>query len=216
MKFTVQSALIAVLGLLLCLQGWTLSDVKARLAAVEQTLANESAEQVARSSRGATRTRRDRRQSRGDVATKTANASPKLRADAPLAASTNPNTSENATVIEAAVADEFERRESERKQAERDGWVSIAAQRFEMQLEAIADDHNLGLAVQNQVLDILVDSAQQGIDIRQDFGAGEVSLAEAKEEGAALKAETAEAVEELLGEPAAEALWAEMKGDGGR
>ena len=216
MKFTVQSALIVALGLLVLWQARALSLVQERLAKVEQTVANESADRAARSSDGERRTRRDRRQSRGDVANETANASSKLRSDPPFASSSNPDDPENATVIEAAVAEEVERRESERKQDERDGWVSIAAQRFEMQLETVADDHNLSAAVQNQVLDILVDSAQQGIEIRQDVGAGELSLAEAKEEGADLRAETAEAVEELIGEPAAEALWAEMKGGGGR
>ena len=212
MKFTVQTAVIGALGLLVCWQAWALSDVKARHAAVEVSLEEASTSRTART-RSSAPDREERRQSRRDAPEST---SSERRSASRSQTSANRDESENnATVIESAVEEAIERHDAERKQDQREGWTAVATQRFEAQVEEVGEEYNLSVAVQNQVVDILVDGMQAGMDLRHDVGSGELTYAEAKEEGAALKQDTADTVTELIGEDAAEALWSDMKSGGG-
>ena len=211
MKFTVQTAVIAALGVLVFWQAWALSDVKARLAAVEVGLEEASTSRTARTRNAPDR--EDRRQSRRDRSESTGS---ERRSAARSRTSSEPDDGENdATVIESAVEEAIERHDAERKQDQREGWTAVATQRFEAQVEEVGEEYNLSVAVQNQVVDILVDGMQAGMDLRHDVGTGELTYAEAKEEGAALKEDTADTVSELIGEDAAEALWSDMKSGGG-
>jgi hypothetical protein len=57
---------------------------------------------------------------------------------------------------------------------------------------------------------------QQGYSLRHEVSSGDLSYKDAKLEGAALKEETAAIVAELMGDDAAEALYADMESEGGR
>ncbi len=212
MKFTIQSALLAGLSVTIVWQAWALSDVKTRLAAVEASVSETGAStkatvrsndrsRSARSGNVVRATDADRKSRSGDV-----------RSEGRVS---QEESDDDVTVIQAEIEEAVERKLAERKKDDRAGWMSIAAQRYEMQVSEVGEEYDISIDVQNKVIDILVDGMHAGIAIREDIASGEITYAEAKQEGAALKEETAETVSDLIGEEAAEALWEDMKSGGG-
>ena len=69
---------------------------------------------------------------------------------------------------------------------------------FDLQIAMGAGSYELDSAVQDQVLEILVESTRAGIQLRTDVGEGRMGGAEAKKQGEKLKAETGARVCEIL------------------
>jgi hypothetical protein len=212
MKFNVQTTLIAGLCVLVSWQSWSLSEVQDRLAVIEATdggkaVASNSAQSETRGKRG-----KRANQQRGFEA-QTPNVS--LRSET---TSDDPTTvmPESEEVIREEVSQQIEQRDAERRQKRIENWTNMATQRYQDQVATIGEEYNVNSATQEQVVDLLVDSMQQGYSLRHEVSSGDLSYKDAKLEGAALKEETAAIVAELMGDDAAEALYADMESEGGR
>ena len=212
MKFNVQTTLIVGLCGLVAWQSWSLSDVNDRLDAIEasgtkMTAAAKSTASEARGKRG----RRANRQRGFEAQSPSASMRTESPSDAPVQI-----MPESEDAIRDVVSQQIEQRDAQKRQERIEKWTNRATERFQDQVSTIAEEYNVDAATQEQVVDALVDSMQQGFAIRKDVSSGELSYKDAKLEGAALKEDTAAAVADMIGEDAAEALWDEMESKGGR
>tara|TARA_B110000444_G_C18612388_1_gene488265 strand:- start:86 stop:727 length:642 start_codon:yes stop_codon:yes gene_type:complete len=212
MKFNVQTTLIVGLCGLVAWQSWSLSDVNDRLTVIEAS--GEKMATAAKSTTSEPRGKRGRRANRQrgfEAQSPSASMRTETTSDAP--AEIMP---ESEDVIRDVVSQQIEQRDAEKRQERIEKWTNRATERFQDQVSTIAEEYNVNAATQEQVVDALVDSMQQGFAIRKDVSSGELSYKDAKLEGAALKEDTAATVADMIGEDAAEALWDEMESEGGR
>lgn len=212
MKFNVQTTLIAGLCVLVSWQSWSLSEVQDRLTVIESTDGGKAV--AANSTQSETRGKRGKR----------ANRQRGFEAQAPSASLRSETTRDDPTeimpeseeVIREEVSQQIEQRDAERRQKRIENWTNMATQRYQDQVATVGEEYNVNSATQEQVVDALVDSMQQGISLRHEVSSGDLSYKDAKLEGAALKEDTAAIVAELIGDDAAEALYADMESEGGR
>ena len=122
---------------------------------------------------------------------------------------------EAAALVEDAVEEAVERKADERKTEEVDQYMKMAEDSMRVEVEDLAEDHDLTEAQVNQVVDLLVQGMYEGHELREDLKAGTITMRQAKEEGEVIKEEYADALTEILGEEAYEALGKRFYGEGG-
>ncbi len=111
-----------------------------------------------------------------------------------------------------AIADMVEqtlaRKEAEKKNLEVNRWVANATEHHQKLLEQVGETHDLPEETLSDALDVFIGAWERGAEIKEEVHEGTMNWADAKAEGAALREETGDTVTEILGEDAAEDLWA--------
>lgn len=110
-----------------------------------------------------------------------------------------------------AVEEAIARREQERRTEKRESWVSIISESMDLSIAEVAETYDIAPETQAEVLAILTDSVRSGMELRSELEQGSIGVLEARDRGAELKSTTADEVTALIGEEAADELWAELE-----
>ena len=194
--------LIGVLGW----QSWTLIQVNGRLAVVEQILSvgEAPARQAALEDLQAAFNEGDASAARVGTTEEAFQIKQALEAF----------RDEGAPVTDEAIADvvedTFERKAAEKKRDEVNRWFANATEHHQDLLEQVGETHGLSDETLADALDVFIGAWERGAEIKEEVHEGTMNWADAKAEGAALRTETGASVTDILGEEAAEDLWARM------
>jgi len=202
LNVSVALILIGVLGW----QSWTLTQVNGRLAVVEQILSvgEMPSRQAAIEELQAAFNDDDASAARSGTTEAALQIKQALEALG----------DEGAPVTDEAIADVVEqtldRKAAEKKKLEVNRWFANATEHHQNLLEQVGETHDLPEDTLADALDIFIGAWERGAEIKEEVHEGTMNWADAKAEGAALREETGATVTEILGEAAAEDLWALM------
>ena len=192
------AVLLLVLG-----QAWSLRNLREEVrelkASTQTERASEDARAAPRATRGGERGQRgvERRSVAAPEAARTRAATERS------ASGGSADEEELARVVERAMS----KRDNEQKERRFQQRMTMMEEGLTMQFEELSEIHELTVDQEEQAMQLILASMEQGMDLRMQVGEGTISMMEAKEEGAAIKEETNQGVVELIGEDAAEALW---------
>lgn len=192
--------LLGVLGW----QRWTLTQVNARLAVVEQIVAVEKPV-------GHEAGLKQLQQAFGQDGAAMAGGGSSAEAlqikqalEEGAAGSDTPTPDAIADMVEQTLA----RKEAEKKKLEVNRWFANATEHHQKLLEQVGETHDLPEETLADALDVFIGAWERGAEIKEEVHEGTMNWADAKAEGATLREETGATVTEILGEDAAEDLWA--------
>ena len=200
MKFSMHTAVIALMGTIIVWQAWALSDLKQRVAEFEADAA-----QVSETTTRAQAPERKAHRRGSQRAT-----SMELTRD--KNAPNQPDASEIEADIEAQIEETVEWELAERKRKERESLMEIIGGKYAKRVDTLTETYPLSDEIHAALMDTLLEGVHAGLVIREEVAAGELTMLEARQEGAALHQETQDAVVDLIGQEAADALYDQVKG----
>jgi hypothetical protein len=194
--------LISVLGW----QSWTLTRVNARLAVVEQILAIE---QAPSKQAGLDQLQRAFGQD-GAALAGAGQSAEALQIKQALEGTEGAADPATQNAIANMVEQTLDRKAAEKKNLEVNRWFANATEHHQDLLEQVGETHDLSEDTLADALDIFIGAWERGAEIKEEVHEGTMNWADAKAEGETLREETGGKVTEVIGEAAAEDLWALM------
>lgn len=202
---TVNRIVGAVVLLLVLGQAWSLNNLRSDVRTLKTMVQNQQSQAGDRDV--------SRSMASDRASARTAQRGTTPSAEAPARAATErsqatdaANSKELAKVVERAMS----KRDNEQKERRFQQRMAMMEESLTMQFDELAESYDLTVDQEEMATQLILASMEQGMDLRMQVGEGTISMMEAKEEGAAIKEETNQGVVELIGEEAAEALWAIM------
>ncbi len=121
---------------------------------------------------------------------------------------------EGAPVSDDTIADmvkeTIERHQAERHRDHVNRWFANATEHHQNLLAEVGKTHDLSDETLADALDVFIGAWERGAEIKEEVHEGTMNWADAKAEEEALRTETKASVTDILGEDAAEDLWARM------
>ena len=200
MKFSIHTAVIALMGTIIVWQAWALSDLKQRIAEFEASpeAFNETTARTQAPERKA-----------DQQGTQRATPMELTRSEN---VSEQPEASEVDADIEAQIEETVEWELAERKRKERESLMEIIGGKYAKRVDTLTETYPLSDEIHAALMDTLLEGVHAGLVIREEVAAGELTMLEARQEGAVLHQETEDAVIDLIGQEAADALYDQVKG----
>ena len=90
--------------------------------------------------------------------------------------------------------------------------MEIIGGKYAKRVDTLTESYPLSDEIHAALMDTLLEGVHAGLVIREEVAAGELTMLEARQEGAALHQETQDAVVDLIGQEAADALYDQVKG----